>query len=67
MLGLHKLGSDPSTMPPEDPALPTGINTMRREIPIRLFYVLLFLDFMSIKVKSSLSPAMGAFSLLPFF
>lgn len=60
-MGLHKLGSDPSTMPPEDPALPPGVNTLRREIPIRLFYVLLFLEYMNIRVRSGLSPALGEY------
>ncbi|KAM0754833.1 hypothetical protein T439DRAFT_297225 [Meredithblackwellia eburnea MCA 4105] len=55
-LGLHKLGSDPTTMPVEDYALPPGVNSLRREIPIRLFYTLLFLDYMAIKVSSSLPP-----------
>ncbi|GAA5891712.1 hypothetical protein JCM8208_007379 [Rhodotorula glutinis] len=43
-LRLDKLGSDPATMPPEDPALPSGKNTLRREVALRLFHALLHLD-----------------------
>lgn len=59
-LGLHKLGHDPANMPSEDVALPPGINSLRREIPIRLFQTLLYLDYMMLKVKTSLPPHLGA-------
>ncbi|KAK4704424.1 hypothetical protein P7C70_g1786, partial [Phenoliferia sp. Uapishka_3] len=55
-LGLHKLGHDPNHMPAEDVALPPGINSLRREIPIRIFHTLLFLDYIAIKVRTSLPP-----------
>lgn len=58
-LGLHKLGHDPLTMPPLDQGLPAGISSLRREIPIRLFYTLLFLDYMGIRSKPSLPPNEG--------
>lgn len=58
-LGIHKLGHDPSFMPVDDYALPPGINSLRREIPIRLLYTLLFLEFMAMKVKTSLPPSLG--------
>ncbi|GAA6015457.1 hypothetical protein JCM10207_008601 [Rhodosporidiobolus poonsookiae] len=43
-LKLDKLGSDPTSMPPEDPALPTGTNSLRREMAIRVFHGLLHVD-----------------------
>lgn len=46
-------------MPPLDPSLPAGISSLRREIPIRLFYTLLFLDYMGIRSKPSLPPNEG--------
>lgn len=58
-LGLHQLGHDPNTMPADDPALPPGVNTTKREIPIRLFYTLLFLDYMGIRSKPGLPPNLG--------
>lgn len=56
-LGLHRLGSDPSVMPPDDPALPAGINSLRREVCLRLFRNLLFVEYISInKIKPGLPP-----------
>ncbi|BGP43243.1 hypothetical protein JCM10449v2_007271 [Rhodotorula kratochvilovae] len=43
-LRLDKLGSDPSVMPPADPAVPGGTNSLRREVALRLFHALLHLD-----------------------
>ncbi|GAA6051431.1 hypothetical protein JCM3770_000517 [Rhodotorula araucariae] len=43
-LRLDKLGSDPLVMPPPDPALPGGTNTLRREVALRLFHALLHID-----------------------
>lgn len=52
-LGLHKLGHDPTVMPAfEDPALPSGVNSLRREIPIRLLHALLSVDFMILRYQS---------------
>lgn len=46
-------------MPPEDVALPSGINTLRREIPLRLFRNLLFVEYISIdKIKPGLPPSL---------
>lgn len=63
-MGLHQLGHSPHTMPPLDPALPAQPCTLRREIPIRLLHVLLFLDYMAIRVKSGLPPHLGTSPLL---
>ncbi|GAA6036236.1 hypothetical protein JCM8097_006850 [Rhodosporidiobolus ruineniae] len=43
-LGLDKLGNDPAVMPPPDPALPDGINSLRREMALRIFHALLHVD-----------------------
>ncbi|GAA5930704.1 fungal specific transcription factor domain-containing protein [Sporobolomyces koalae] len=44
-LGLDKLGTDPNTMPTfQDPALPPGKNTLRREIALRCFHGLCHID-----------------------
>ncbi|GAA5995049.1 hypothetical protein JCM5350_004225 [Sporobolomyces pararoseus] len=43
-LGLHRLGSDPQTMPPDDPALPPGSNSLKREMAVRLFHHLVNVD-----------------------
>ncbi|KAM0791451.1 hypothetical protein ACM66B_005906 [Microbotryomycetes sp. NB124-2] len=56
-LGLHSMGHDPTVMPPEDVSLPPGINSLRREIPMRLFRNLLFVEQISLdKIKSVLPP-----------
>ncbi|GAA5826275.1 hypothetical protein JCM11251_007236 [Rhodosporidiobolus azoricus] len=41
---LHLLGDDPSTMPPDDPALPPGQNSVKRQVALRVFGLLGFLD-----------------------
>ncbi|GAA6020296.1 hypothetical protein JCM11491_005321 [Sporobolomyces phaffii] len=43
-LGLHRLGSDPNRMPPDDPALPPGSNNLKREIAVRLWHHLVNID-----------------------
>jgi hypothetical protein len=43
-MGLHRLGDDPETMPPDDPALPHGKNSLKREMAVRLFHMLVFND-----------------------
>ncbi|GAA6024311.1 hypothetical protein JCM11491_005982 [Sporobolomyces phaffii] len=47
ILGLHQMSSDPSQMPPPDPAWPPHANSIKREGAIRLFGFLVFLDYMS--------------------
>jgi hypothetical protein len=44
VLGLHLLGSNPETMPPEDPAWPPGRNSLKREMAKRLWAVLVYQD-----------------------
>ncbi|BGP32255.1 hypothetical protein JCM10296v2_004036 [Rhodotorula toruloides] len=61
-MGLHQLGSDPSTMPllsEEDEinsGLPPGVNTLKREMALRMLTTLLFLDYTSLRIKTSLPP-----------
>ncbi|GAA5995967.1 uncharacterized protein JCM10292_004861 [Rhodotorula paludigena] len=43
-MGLHRLGSNPQTMPPDDPALPPGSNACKRESAIRLWHHLVNID-----------------------
>ncbi|KAM0750228.1 hypothetical protein T439DRAFT_326177 [Meredithblackwellia eburnea MCA 4105] len=43
-LGLHRLGTNPETMPPDDPALPPGKNSLKREMGVRLFNMLVCID-----------------------
>ncbi|GAA5916616.1 uncharacterized protein JCM6883_007137 [Sporobolomyces salmoneus] len=43
-LGIHRLGSNPQTMPPDDPALPPGSNSLKREMAARLFHHLVNID-----------------------
>ncbi|CEQ42906.1 SPOSA6832_04777 [Sporobolomyces salmonicolor] len=43
-MGLHRLGSNPQTMPPDDPALPPGTNSLKREMAVRLFHHLVNVD-----------------------
>ncbi|GAA5958954.1 hypothetical protein JCM8115_000702 [Rhodotorula mucilaginosa] len=43
-LGLHTLTSDPETMPPDDPALPPGKNSMKREMALKLWGFMIFFD-----------------------
>jgi len=43
-MGLHRLGSDPQAMPPDDPALPPGSNAVKREVAVRLWHHLVNID-----------------------
>ncbi|KAI5480447.1 C6 transcription factor [Pseudohyphozyma bogoriensis] len=47
LLGLHKLGDDPETMPLDDPSWPPGKNSVKRQSALRLFGSLLFMDWLS--------------------
>ncbi|GAA5869688.1 hypothetical protein JCM8547_005106 [Rhodosporidiobolus lusitaniae] len=47
VLGLHQLSDDPSHMPPPDPAWPPNACSLRREMALRLFGLLSFLDYIS--------------------
>ncbi|GAA5928564.1 uncharacterized protein JCM15063_003911 [Sporobolomyces koalae] len=46
VLGLHLLGSNPETMPPEDPAFPPGRNSVKREMCKRIWSVLVYQDWL---------------------
>ncbi|GAA5861032.1 hypothetical protein JCM8547_008014 [Rhodosporidiobolus lusitaniae] len=46
VLELHRLGSNPETMPPEDPAWPPGRNSLKREMAKRLWAVLVYQDWL---------------------
>ncbi|KAG0667170.1 hypothetical protein C6P46_002582 [Rhodotorula mucilaginosa] len=46
VFGLHLLGSNPETMPPEDPAFPPGKNSLKREMSKRLWAVLVYQDWL---------------------
>ncbi|GAA6025054.1 hypothetical protein JCM11491_002007 [Sporobolomyces phaffii] len=50
-LRLHQLGNDPKTMPPDDPAFPKGLNSMKRQTAIRVFAILTFLDVVTANNK----------------
>ncbi|GAA6053624.1 hypothetical protein JCM3770_001564 [Rhodotorula araucariae] len=43
-MGLHRLGTDPQSMPPDDPALPPGSNALKREMAVRLWHHLVNID-----------------------
>ncbi|GAA5871056.1 hypothetical protein JCM3774_005099 [Rhodotorula dairenensis] len=43
-LGFHTLTSDPETMPPDDPALPPGKNSMKREVALKIWGFMIFFD-----------------------
>ncbi|GAA5892345.1 hypothetical protein JCM6882_003644 [Rhodosporidiobolus microsporus] len=43
-LGLHRLGAAPDRMPPDDPALPPGRNSVKRETAVRLWWQLVCVD-----------------------
>lgn len=43
-MSLHRLGSDPQTMPPDDPALPPGQNSLKRQMAVRLWHHLVNID-----------------------
>ncbi|GAA5988863.1 hypothetical protein JCM10908_006203 [Rhodotorula pacifica] len=43
-MSLHRLGSDPQIMPPDDPALPPGQNSLKRQMAVRLWHHLVNID-----------------------
>ncbi|KAF7374386.1 Zn(2)-C6 fungal-type transcription factor [Mycena sanguinolenta] len=45
LLGLHRLGSDPNTMPADDPALPSQPCLLKRELAKRIFFFCLVHDW----------------------
>ncbi|GAA5896136.1 hypothetical protein JCM8208_007536 [Rhodotorula glutinis] len=61
-MGLHTLGDDPNTMPDlgdDDElysGLPPGVNSLKREMALRMLATLLFLDYTSLRIKTSLPP-----------
>ncbi|GAA5945324.1 hypothetical protein JCM3775_007595, partial [Rhodotorula graminis] len=60
VLNLHLLGSNPETMPPEDPAFPPGKNSLKREMAKRLWAVLVYQDWLAANSKNRcylISPA----------
>ena len=69
-MGLHTLGDDPHKMPEladDDElysGLPPGVNSLKREMALRMLATLLFLDYTSLRIKTSLPPHLGA-SLIP--
>ncbi|GAA5914952.1 hypothetical protein JCM8208_000782 [Rhodotorula glutinis] len=52
VLNLHLLGSNPETMPPEDPAFPPGKNSLKREMAKRLWAVLVYQDWLAANSKN---------------
>ncbi|ORY90732.1 hypothetical protein BCR35DRAFT_349666 [Leucosporidium creatinivorum] len=46
LLGLHRLGADPSTMPPLDPAFPVHACSLRRELAKRIWTQLCSFDLL---------------------
>ncbi|GAA5846110.1 hypothetical protein JCM9279_004791 [Rhodotorula babjevae] len=51
LLGIHRLTDDPQVMPPADPAWPPNACSLRRELALRLFGLLSFLDFISASTR----------------
>ncbi|KAH8917574.1 hypothetical protein BT69DRAFT_654618 [Atractiella rhizophila] len=47
LLKLHRLGQNENRMPPDDPALPWGRNSLKRQTALRIFGIVCFLDWMS--------------------
>lgn len=53
VLGLHLLGCNPETMPPQDdPAFPPGKNSFKRESAKRLWGVLVYQDWLGASSKN---------------
>ena len=46
LLGYHKLGANPETMPDEDPGLPHGSNSMKRQAVLTAWNEIYFIDSM---------------------
>ncbi|GAA6056116.1 hypothetical protein JCM3770_006002 [Rhodotorula araucariae] len=60
VFNLHLLGSNPETMPPEDPAFPPGKNSLKREMAKRLWAVLVYQDWLAANSRNRcylISPA----------
>ncbi|KAJ7108067.1 hypothetical protein C8R43DRAFT_189507 [Mycena crocata] len=55
LLGLHRLGSDPSTMPPDDPALPARPCLLKRELAKRIFFFCLVHDWIFVTASPGMS------------
>ncbi|KAJ7066396.1 hypothetical protein C8F01DRAFT_1123116 [Mycena amicta] len=55
LLGLHRLGSDPNTMPPDDPALPAQPCLLKRELAKRIFFFCLVHDWIFVTGTPGLS------------
>ncbi|KAJ7757708.1 hypothetical protein DFH07DRAFT_819074 [Mycena maculata] len=55
LLGLHRLGSDPNTMPPDDPALPARPCLLKRELAKRVFFFCLAHDWMFVTASPGMS------------
>ncbi|KAF7336965.1 Zn(2)-C6 fungal-type transcription factor [Mycena venus] len=55
LLGLHRLGSDPNTMPADDPALPAQPCLLKRELAKRIFFFCLVHDWMFITASPGMS------------
>ncbi|KAJ7471415.1 hypothetical protein B0H11DRAFT_2039851 [Mycena galericulata] len=55
LLGLHRLGSDPNTMPPNDSALPAQPCLLKRELAKRLFFYCLVHDWIFVTASPGMS------------
>ncbi|KAJ7487925.1 hypothetical protein FB451DRAFT_1225947 [Mycena latifolia] len=55
LLGLHRLGSDPNTMPPDDPALPAQPCLLKRELAKRIFFFCLVHDWIFVTASPGMS------------
>ncbi|KAJ7115660.1 hypothetical protein C8R46DRAFT_1153060 [Mycena filopes] len=55
LLGLHRLGSDPKTMPPDDPALPAQPCLLKRELAKRIFFFCLVHDWIFVSASPGMS------------
>ncbi|KAK4705474.1 hypothetical protein P7C70_g726, partial [Phenoliferia sp. Uapishka_3] len=53
ILGLHQLGDNPESMPPDDPCFPPGKNSVKREGALRIFGALVFMDWLFANFPSS--------------
>ncbi|KAJ7301613.1 hypothetical protein DFH08DRAFT_993347 [Mycena albidolilacea] len=55
LLGLHRLGSDPNTMPADDPALPAQPCLLKRELAKRIFFFCLVHDWIFVTASPGMS------------
>ncbi|KAJ5730331.1 uncharacterized protein N7483_004839 [Penicillium malachiteum] len=51
LMGLHRLGNNPETMPPDDPAWPPGKNAVKRYMALRVWMMLQWADWMSASAR----------------